>query len=97
LFCSTTPGDGVELFVHFHLSPNKSCYPGLAQRDPGPIVPLAQWVPARRDASASLGRDDRYGWVAAGKEKPPLFSDGYGLGAIRELGEMYTATVTVVK
>jgi hypothetical protein len=29
--------------------------------------------------------------------KPPLFSDGYGLGAIRELGEMYTPTVTVVK
>ncbi|HEX7725369.1 MAG TPA: hypothetical protein VF410_02335, partial [Rhizomicrobium sp.] len=27
--------------------------------------------------------------------KPPLFSDGYGLGAIRELGVLYTATVTV--
>jgi hypothetical protein len=35
--------------------------------------------------------------VAAGKEKPPLFSDGYGLGAIQELRKMYTATVTVVK
>jgi hypothetical protein len=29
--------------------------------------------------------------------KPPLFSDGYGLGAIQELRKMYTATVTVVK
>jgi hypothetical protein len=28
-------------------------------------------------------------------EKPPLFSDGYRPGAIRELGEMYTGTVTV--
>jgi hypothetical protein len=28
-------------------------------------------------------------------EKPPLFSDGCGSGAIRELEEMYGATVTV--
>jgi hypothetical protein len=33
----------------------------------------------------------------SGKEKSPLFSDGYGLDAIRELRKMYTATVTVVK
>jgi len=30
-------------------------------------------------------------------EKPPAFAGGFGLGAIRELGEMYTTTVTVVK
>jgi hypothetical protein len=30
-------------------------------------------------------------------EKPPAFAGGTGLGAVRELGEMYTPTVTVVK
>jgi hypothetical protein len=29
------------------------------------------------------------------RKKPPLFSDGYGSGAVRELGDLYTATVTV--
>jgi hypothetical protein len=28
-------------------------------------------------------------------EKPPLFSDGYGSGAVREFGVSYTASVTV--
>jgi hypothetical protein len=29
-------------------------------------------------------------------EKPPLFSDGYGSGAVRELGVSYTASVTAI-
>jgi hypothetical protein len=32
---------------------------------------------------------------APNTEKPPLFSDGYGLGAVRELGVLYGGTVTV--
>jgi hypothetical protein len=30
-------------------------------------------------------------------EKPPGFAGGFGLGAIRELVEMYTTSVTIVK
>jgi hypothetical protein len=30
-------------------------------------------------------------------KKPPALTGGCGLGAIRELGVLYTATVTVVK
>ena len=36
-------------------------------------------------------------WGGPNTQKPPLFSDGYDPGAVRELGEMYTPTVTVVK
>jgi len=47
----------------------------------------------RSALSASL----REIFLGAKRRKPPLFSDGYGLGAIQELRKMYTATVTVVK
>jgi hypothetical protein len=32
---------------------------------------------------------------ASNAGKPPLFGDGYGSGAVRELGEMYATTVAV--
>src|ERR1700744_2389092 len=49
-------GNKALLFAAAHQPPG--CHPGRAQREPVSIEPIAPWVPALRDADASLGRDD---------------------------------------
>jgi len=57
-----------------------------------PYVALSLSQPALRQPLRA-GRLPRK--VREENEKPPLFSDGYGSGAVRELGVSYTASVTV--
>jgi 16S rRNA (cytosine967-C5)-methyltransferase len=40
---------------------SQAVIPGKRQRDPGPIETASPWIPAQRDADASLGRDDNEG------------------------------------